>query len=246
MSAEIHALSGAYAIDALSDPERAEFEAHLATCPACRDEVASLREAATLLGATAAVDPPAPVRDAVLAGITGVRPLPPVVSASSTSGYDPDFPVTPLRQHWQTFLVAAAAAVLVIVGGAAIWRPWSDDTQQVSLADQVLDAPDATRSSARIGPSTVTIVRSVALGKAVVITDDLALPPDGRAYELWLQSPDGDMLPAGLLPRSTSQKFLLTGDAATAIAAGITDEPAGGSDAPTTPPLALFPFIGVT
>jgi anti-sigma factor RsiW len=237
MSAEIHALSGAYAIDALSSLERVEFEAHLATCAACRDEVASLRETSALLGTSAAVAPPASVREAVLAGITGVRPLPPVVST------EPDSPVAHLRRHWQSILVAAAAAILVIVGGAAIWDPWS--AEQVSVADQVLDAPDATRSSARIGQSTVTLVRSVALGKAVVVSDDLTLPPDGRAYELWLQSPTGDMLPAGLLPRSTQQKFLLIGDAATATAAGITDEPVGGSDAPTTTPLVLFPFVSV-
>lgn len=239
MSAEIHALSGAYAIDALSDTERAAFEAHLATCTACRDEVASLRETGAVLGATASVAPPASVRNAVLAGITGVRPLPPVVAT------DPSAPVPPLRRHWQTFLVAAAAAVLVIVGGAAIWHPWSGDTP-VSVADQVLDAPDATRFSARIGPGTVTLVRSVSLGKAVVLSDDLALPPDGRAYELWLQSPTGDMTPAGLLPPSTSQKFLLIGDAAAATAAGITVEPASGSPTPTAEPIVLFPFVSVT
>jgi len=240
MSAEIHALSGAYAVDALSERERVEFEAHLATCAACRDEVASLRETSALLGTSAAVAPPASVRDAVLAGITGVRPLPPAAPI------EPDSPVAHLRRHWQTVLVAAAAAVLVMVGGAAIWHPWSHDTEQISVADQVLDAPDATRSSARIGQSTVTLVRSVALGKAVVLSDNLPLPPDGRAYELWLQAPTGEMLPAGLLPRSAAQKFLLTGDAAAATAAGITSEPAGGSETPTMAPLVLFPFISVT
>ena len=41
-SDDIHALSGAYAVDALDDVERAEFERHLASCAACREEVASL------------------------------------------------------------------------------------------------------------------------------------------------------------------------------------------------------------
>ena len=40
---DIHALSGAYAVDALDDIERAQFERHLAECPACRSEVDSLR-----------------------------------------------------------------------------------------------------------------------------------------------------------------------------------------------------------
>ena len=41
-SADIHALSGAYAVDAVDDIERAEFERHLATCADCREEVAEL------------------------------------------------------------------------------------------------------------------------------------------------------------------------------------------------------------
>ena len=43
---DVHALSGAYAVDALDDIERAAFERHLAACAECRAEVASLRETA--------------------------------------------------------------------------------------------------------------------------------------------------------------------------------------------------------
>ena len=53
---DIHALSGAYAVDALDDIERAGFERHLAECADCRAEVASLRETAALLAEDAATD----------------------------------------------------------------------------------------------------------------------------------------------------------------------------------------------
>ena len=46
---DMHPLSGAYAVDALDDLERARFERHLAECPDCTAEVASLREAAAML-----------------------------------------------------------------------------------------------------------------------------------------------------------------------------------------------------
>lgn len=242
MSSDIHALSGAYAIDALSDAERAGFEAHLATCAACRDEVDSLREAATLLGETAAVPPSPAVRDAVLARIASIRPLPPVPTVSTAATGEGEAEVVPLRRRWLTGLVAAAAAVVVLTAGAVVWHPWSDGTTQHSLADQVLAAPDATHARATIGDAEVTLVRSASLGKAVVVSDDLPVLPQDKVYELWLQNPAGEFVPAGLLPPSTSQKFLLLGDARTATAAGITIEPAGGSPAPTTEPLALFPF----
>ncbi|MFY9926417.1 MAG: zf-HC2 domain-containing protein, partial [Streptosporangiaceae bacterium] len=39
----IHALAGAFAMDALSAPERARFERHLTGCEECAEEVAGLR-----------------------------------------------------------------------------------------------------------------------------------------------------------------------------------------------------------
>ena len=49
MSADIHGLVGAYAVDAIDEQERSAFELHLAECPECQAEVASLQEAATQL-----------------------------------------------------------------------------------------------------------------------------------------------------------------------------------------------------
>src|SRR5207253_6326006 len=40
----LHDLTAAYALDALDEPERREYEAHLARCEQCRDELASLSE----------------------------------------------------------------------------------------------------------------------------------------------------------------------------------------------------------
>ena len=102
---DIHALSGAYAVDALDDIERAQFEQHLAACADCRAEVASLRETAALLAETARTTPPAALRDAVLAGITQIRPLPPrpvPVARRRASGAR--------RRGWMPALVAAAVA----------------------------------------------------------------------------------------------------------------------------------------
>ena len=72
---DLHAHSGAYAVDALDDVERARFERHLAECEDCRAEVQSLREAAALLADDTAAAPPPGLRDRVLADIATVRPL---------------------------------------------------------------------------------------------------------------------------------------------------------------------------
>lgn len=57
---ELRGLLAAEALDVLEGPERAKLLAHLATCPACAEELAGLRETA---GALANVVPPVPLDD---------------------------------------------------------------------------------------------------------------------------------------------------------------------------------------
>ncbi|WP_141005368.1 zf-HC2 domain-containing protein [Nocardioides humi] len=112
---DVHALSGAYAVDALDDVERARFEAHLAQCADCREEVDGLREAAAALGTGDLVEPPAAVRDQVLAGIERIRPLPPLPTGGT---------VTALRRRTPLLLAVAAAVVLLLGVGLAWLQPW--------------------------------------------------------------------------------------------------------------------------
>ena len=245
----LHALSGAYAVDALDDAERAAFEEHLRGCHDCQDEVASLREAASLMADDAATSPPPTLRDSVLSGISTIRPLPPEKPAA-TEVEDTASVVVPMRHRRRLRLaaLAAAAAVLAIVGVGAVFQPWQDRNQAppsatLSPADRVLAADDARHISIRFDDgSRATVVRSLSEGKAVLVTSDMAAPPAGKTFELWLQDKTGHMAKAGLMSTPGDNKVLLRGDAAKATGVGITVEPAGGSDQPTSAPIALFDF----
>jgi anti-sigma-K factor RskA len=229
---DIHHLTGAYALDAVDDVERARFEQHLAECEDCRAEVASLREAASLLAETTAVTPPPSLRDSVLAGISQVRPLPPVVQRT---------PV--VQRRWFPLLVAAAVVAILGVG-AALWQPWAP-SQDASLtaAERVLTADDAQSVAVDLGEAgRATVTRSESVGKAVITTEDMAPAPAGKVFELWLQDDQGAMIPAGLMPPGEDNQVVLEGDAAAATAVGITVEPEGGSPEPTSDPIALFDF----
>ena len=227
---DIHALSGAYAVDALDDVERAGFERHLTDCAACRAEVASLREAAAALADDIAIAPPPELRAAVLDGITRVRPLPPDVTGRHAASE----PVPHPRRRWLPALVAAA--VLALVGlGAAVWQPWQDDApgSQLTATQRVLADADAQRVSHDLpGGARATIVRSTKEHRAVIVTEDMPAPPDGKVYQLWLQTPEEDMVSAGLMP-AEGDTALLEGDADEALAVGLSVEPAGGSPQPT-------------
>lgn len=229
---DVHALSGAYAVDALDADERTRFEAHLAQCADCRAEVDSLRETAAVLGAGDLVEPPAAVRDQVLAGIERIRPLPPQPTGAT---------VTTLRSRMPLLLAVAAAVVLLLGVGVAWLQPWGEDTRPPTAAERILAAADA-QSVEKAFPdgSTATIVVSRSEGRALIRTTDMALAPDGKAYELWLQTPAGAMVPAGLMPDDPDTTYVLDGDASEATGVGITVEPDGGSPQPTSEPIALF------
>jgi len=235
-----HALSGAYAVDALDDVERAAFERHLAGCASCRAEVADLRSTVSTLAHAVAVAPPAELRAAVLEGIQRVRPLPPVPAGSGMSG-DGVGPEAARHRRWLPALVAAVLVLLVGVGGV-LWHPWRDAEPQPTAAELVLADPDAQHYTQELPDGgAATIVRSEKLHRAVIVTEDMPPAPPGKVYQLWFQTPEEDMVSAGVMPPDETT-VLLEGDADDAIGAGITVEPEGGSASPTSDPVLLFEF----
>lgn len=237
---DIHALSGAYAVDALDPAERAGFETHLAACAACRAEVASFRETAALVAETTTDEPPASLRAGVLAGIREVRPLPPEPQDAAPAPEPTTATVVPLHRRVLPRLLATAAALVLLAAGLLVWHPWQSST--TSIADQVLHARDAVSSTQRMaGGGEMTLVRSPSLQRAVLVAHDVPSPGAGKTYQLWLAQPGSGMVSAGLIS-DTSDTTVLTGDAATATAAAVSIEPATGSPRPTTDPVALFSF----
>ena len=253
---EIHGLSGAYAVDAVDDVERAQFEAHVAGCTECRAEVASLRAAAGELALLTVTAPTSSLRASVLRDISSVRPLPPQVRSEEAPAPEPVTFSTPsaptsleskgaerARRASVPQWLAGVAAAAVLATGGLVWHPWSPDTGTVQLTatQRVLQSNDAQRFEKKVGDATATIVRSPGLKKAVIVTANMPAPPDGKVYELWLQQ-GTEMVRAGLMPAGEANTVLLDGDAATAAGVGITVEPAGGSATPTLPPVAVIAF----
>ena len=230
---DVHALIGAYAVDALDDIERAQFERHLVECAECRAEVDSLREGAAMLADVAPVAPPAALRDRILAEVATVRPLPPQVVE-----------VRPRRRRFPALVAAAAAVVTLGVGAPIAYQALSSDTPSVdvSATERVLRAADTEKYVQRFDDgSKATVYRSKALGQAVIVTEGMADPGEGKVYELWLDH-DGEMVAAGFMPKGPDNTVLLSGDAAAAEGVGITVEPEGGSDEPNLETAVVFAF----
>ncbi|MFG1808039.1 anti-sigma factor domain-containing protein [Streptomyces sp. NPDC049040] len=246
MTSDLHTLTGAFAVGALTGPEAVAFRRHMADCDACAQEVRELAETAARLAMAVAEVPPAGLRTRVMAALPEVRQLP------------PDVPVIPLRpvarRGWRQRLpqvaVAACLAVAAVAAGIAVDARHEADVQhgrtvraerQAAALSALTSAPDAAlRTGALKDGGTATVVSSRSLGQAAVIFHDLPALPGSRVYEVWYSRGD-TMVPAGLLePGRRTGSALLTRTPAGAEGVGITVEPRGGSSSPTGAPLVLL------
>ncbi len=244
---DLHRLTGAYALHALSDTENTAFERHLAGCAACAQETAELSATAARMGLAVATTPPAGLREQVLRRITTVRqdtPGGPAQALAVRSG--------PRARTLSRWALAACLAAATALGGTALWQHQEaeDARAQARRAAQttddiaaVLAAPDArTRAAALTGGATATVVVSRGQDRAVFVVSGMASPPGGKVYQLWFDE-DGTMRPAGLMdPARSDQAVLLRGAVDGASGMGITVEPDGGSKEPTSAPVAVMTF----
>jgi anti-sigma-K factor RskA len=235
---EAHTLAGPYAMDAISEPDRARFERHLAGCDECRREVAGLREATARLAAATAASPPPAMKERVMAAVAATRQQPPLAPPRAAS--------RPWHARRRVRIRLALAAAAAAVAGVAVFLGVSNGSMQDQLnRDQassqqvaaVLTARDATMKTGAVrGGGTVTIVMSHSMRELVFTAADLRALPAAWGYELWLAGPAGDR-PVTMLPAGRH------GMAGPVVASGLrpgdhlvlTAEPSGGASRPTTP-----------
>jgi anti-sigma factor RsiW len=214
VTVDLHTLTGAYALHAISDTERVAFKRHLAECVSCTQEVRELRVTAARLGLTTAVTPPPHLRHAVLARIRTESPR-------------------RIRRPRVTRLVAAAAAVLfaaTVALGATVAMRQHDVTQAQHRTDTLTTVLRAQDARVATGDG-ITVVVSRTLDRGVLVAD-LPAPPGGHIYQVW--TVDSRYHPAGTLTGGMAELIGITAMDRVAV----TVEPSSGSPQPTTAPVA--------
>lgn len=270
MNDDIHTLTGAYVLDALSETERRRFELHVSRCSGCAEEVAELRDTAARLGSVAAVQPPAELRARVLSAVAKTRQLPPDTSdharpepepsadagTGAGAAEPPRLSVLPGRARWQRRIgaLAAAAAVLLVVGvGVVEVQSNRQMTREVEALREVsadyrefadmLAAPDTRLVRGSVtGGGTGTAVVSPSRGAVMFVAHGLPELPADRDYQLWVIDDDGPH-PAGLLASAAQGRPLLVEGVDGSERVGLTVEPRGGSPEPTTPTVVVLPLV---
>ncbi|MDQ0426857.1 anti-sigma factor [Cellulomonas iranensis] len=233
-------LLGAWALDAVSDDERAAVEALLARDPDAAREARELRAVAATLAAATARPAPEHVRAATLAAVAAT----PQVGTGAAAAGAVDLASERVRRRRapvRTALVAAVAAAVLAVPVTVAWRQADRAAvaeQRLAAVERLLGAPDARLVAADVAGG----------GRAVaVVTDDVALvtasgvsdPGSDRVYQLWLLR-DGAALPSSTSPVTAGGFDVTTAEFRPGDALAVTVEPRGGSTAPTTDPVVVL------
>ena len=215
---ELLELATPYALDAVTDDERANIERRVAAASgavaeAFHREVQAVRETMGVLSASTAAEPPAELRTRVLTEV--IKP--------------------PRRFPWRTTLLAAAAALLIglgAVGAGLALRP----TPTQSTAEQVFAAPDVHAVSGQIpGGGTATVIFSREKNAGVLVMNDVSPPKSGTVYQMWLINDSGPasagtMDAQAVAPSTTA----VLPDLRHSTALAFTVEPGTGAAKPTT------------
>ena len=244
---DLHSLSGAYALDALEPgAERDRFTRHLSRCQSCASEVRGFREVATALAFATAAEPPAGLRDRVLAAAARTRQQPPEVAGGSHA--------RPRRTRagvpwvpWLSGVVATASIVVAVLFGFAQAHT-QDELNQVRAENQaislLLSAPEAKLLTYPVTHGGVaTVVLAADRHELAVVTTGLPALPAGKVYQLWLIGKPA-ITSAGLLPpaKDGQTPAVLATGVVKGDTLGLTVEPAGGSAQPTTKPILALPL----
>lgn len=143
-------LLSSYALDTLSGEETLGVEAHLDLCPACRDEVASLRETTAWLSRSAAAQiPPPGIQSRLMSALGHRESWVPQPASSPEAQYHPR--PAPWFRSAKLLVPMAAALVLVLAASVTVNFRYNDKIDQLTqeqgnLTARVLNmAPDDTR-----------------------------------------------------------------------------------------------------
>jgi len=230
-------------------------------------EAREFEEVAAQLGAAAEpVQPPAELKAALFAKL-GSTPQLPADSTQEADGRAEQPAPTPSEHQAATpaqlppqtpaerranrrwfqrpgaILAAAAAAAILFVAGAfvGVGLAGTDSYQreQATALAAINAAPDVQRATSAVsGGGTATLVWSAQQGRSAVIATDLPKLADDKTYELWYIH-DGVATPAGTMDSTGAVHSwrVLNGEMTPGVTVGMTVEPGGGSQKPTTPPI---------
>jgi anti-sigma-K factor RskA len=224
-------LKEAYALGALTEDERLWFEGYLAEHPELQAEVADLASVANLLALAPQQHEPSPeLRRNLLSSIQGATGAAPTERSPLAARL--------LGLFGPGGLAAAAAIVIVAVGGLFAWNAALRGENEDLQGELQNRRTHELQGSGAARDVRGEVIEVGAEGRAVLVAENLPSAPEDQVYEAWLMRGE-DAEPAGLFePREEGTTAMpLEGSLEGVDAVAVTLEPSGGSSSPTSDPL---------
>lgn len=243
-------LAEIYALDALSDDERAMIDAHVRDAPEGSEFRERVRQARETLAVSFAPEeePPAGLFDNIMERISHEAAVQPPVKAEAPPVVESvvgDLAAARTKREERSrtsnarrWIVGVAAAAVIALGGIGVGAYVSAQNDPVN---QILQAQDVQKKSAPVpGGGTATISASSDKDSFVVLMDGVAPAPEGKVYQLWTLPKDGSApVPQGTMDAETLSQPAVVKGLSSASSVAITVEPTGGSSSPTQPPVLV-------
>ena len=191
-------LGAAYALGAVDAAEEDRMSSHLATCPEAHATAREMIDAAAVLPASLeALEPPASLRDRLLATAARTpqdhRPAPSVAVSPRPAATGP-------RVAWwrlSPLPAALAAAALAVAVGVGAWGTRQNaELAERDAALRAIASADAIHAATGEAGSGWVIQSG---DQAMFMAEDLADLGSGELYEFWLIDADGNAVAAGTL-----------------------------------------------
>jgi anti-sigma-K factor RskA len=245
------------AAGALSDEEYRALDELLAADPDLAREYAELQTSAATLAEASSEAPPAHLRASILDAISGVEQLPPHDATAATddgvavSDADVAAPA-PVEHHrssnvvpihhrrWMVPATAAAAVVMLLVGGLIIRNDADAPGDQMAA---VLNDDDAVTILLDGSLSGLRLIKSDRENAAVLMGSGLDQPDAGMVFQLWAIHDEQKFSMGTFMPPATGEIAIVIEGAGGDSEWAVTVEPEGGSDQPTSAPVATSPGL---
>jgi anti-sigma-K factor RskA len=177
---EFEALSGAYVLDAITDDERREAEAHLAQCPNCPRKLRELQAVVNLLPLSLPpVEPPPDLKARLFAAIHAEAPPKTIMLPQRA-------PRRTWWQYWETRLVVGVAALLcILLGGTLAWN--ASLQQQIALQEQTAPTSIAYTLHSSSGDTSTTgeLIYFPQMHLVTLVMHGLPSPQGTQIYQGW-------------------------------------------------------------
>lgn len=244
-------MAAAYALYALDPDEHMLMESHLTECSQCRELVAEIQGVVALLPLTVSpTDPPPYLRDRLMqrikregprTDVTDSVPSPEAAAARRRAGSGLWSFFTGPRM---SLAVSTVALIVIVAMSGVLWRQYGQlrelqaQAGQARALDELLASPDVSVATMRQDGIEAKVLSAPGHTAAYVVVNNLPPLPADRDYQIWLRRGE-QLVSAAVVHPDRSGRWLLQRDEPLSAYnwIGITNEPRGGSGAPTTEPI---------